>query len=969
MAASLVMLSEQDGARRRTMEKAMRVMQLLHNDVPYNAEDSDPSDRIATAAIRRVPIDAQASPRQQQPSHRRGSSRVSLQHSAEFGYEITTPNLRASRTASDSSFSGSKSSPSPRLAASRSSSSASTRSPNSSDEPLTPVPPYHRPLDPPSQARRRPQIRLDAASTSALESLSSLRRSSSSSSSSGGSKQATSTGGFNKSQSLGSDTTSSVTPRTPRTPHGARHASLVSGSPALAPPQGVATSPRRPIPLGAAAGVPQSRRLRHHDTWHGESLDRAVIPKARADVPCLSHHLSPRELPRQKHHQSAAASREQRAEPAPCSHHPHHHHHHPSPRVSRGAIPSRGMCKSRSDPALMDLAESPNLPGGAPAGDIAAVESSPTDPSILRAAPQASRRPNGNPNGRIRRPAALVIDCDAADDGDDLSSPPKSARAPPTSAGSAAWNHKHSEVGSSPSLRPLNPHGATRDAGREPARTAADSSPRFPCAIPSPRLTHPVSPAANQRLPRQPASPSVGSTSAVQAARGRRRIGDDQPFSRRVSRFHTWDSEQLNDEPTPQIAVTPAPVPPSCPEPRRNGGFLGRRYAGIQSDGCRRQVNGGNYDDGGGAHTVSPHGYPPMMSHSQSIDLAHSLPLARSPTHSPSCSHAPQRFLAPSPSLPAPLPPRRSHQGGWGMPGGNEDMYGGEVRGAQGRGREEAAGAADTMWHLGQQEGGWDGVAEEAIWEDECEGPEVWAMMEWQKGVEEAEAELWLGGLAGQEETEETGDGPVIHHPHTQAHQQYGAPPPHIGDGPFGYQSAEAYPQHPILVRDCSDHGQPQAEATEGRDAQRSGRDAEAEGVKAAESRGSTKSGSSGVGSVVKPKSKLQRSLSDDDEEEDQPKDARPTRDEGSRQQQQRKKVLLQRSLSDDSDDHGGASGRKVGKKGRDMVEGKAKRGGERKELKGGAKGLVMRVGSKQDPEKGARGEGKPKKQRNKSFV
>ncbi|CAI5977136.1 unnamed protein product [Closterium sp. NIES-65] len=294
---------------------------------------------------------------------------------------------------------------------------------------------------------------------------------------------------------------------------------------------------------GAAAtrlAVPQSRQLRHNDTWHGESLDRLAIPRARTDVTRPSHHLSPREAPRLQLPGAAAGPGGQLAEPASSgsSHHPSPRlqlpravtnpggqraepascaPHHPSPRSSGGRAATRGTLKSGSDPDLAaresSFANSTTLTRVMPS----AVAADSDTRAMLHAQPQ---RPSDRARGstttlsrQIPRPAALVIDCDAGDD-DDVAELPLSARnhhASPAShtrqrrdrrsPGGPGANHSDSPRGTTVGkAQGGRAHGGRRSAvaqtsppsSASPLDPASPSptSPRFPCA-PFPRAPFP----------------------------------------------------------------------------------------------------------------------------------------------------------------------------------------------------------------------------------------------------------------------------------------------------------------------------------------------------------------------------------------------------------------------------------------------------------------------------------------------
>ncbi|CAI5507671.1 unnamed protein product [Closterium sp. Naga37s-1] len=652
--------------------------------------------------------------------------------------------------------------------------------------------------------------------------------------------------------------------------------------------------------------VPQSRRLRHNDTWHGESLDRVSIPRARTDVARSSHHLSPREAPRLQLHHAAAGPGGQRAEPASCA------PHHPSPRSSGGGAATRGILKSGSDPDLAtresNFAKSTSLTRVMPSANAAAVDTRP----VLQAQPQRPDRVSGPTttlSRQIPRPAALVIDCDAGDY-DDVAEPPLSAK-----------NHHASPANHSRQLRdrrsPAEPGAKHRDSprgatveraqgGRRSAVAQASSpsstspldpaypsatSPRFPCAIPSPRLIPMAVPTAYQQSPRQQVLPTASlggispaihrqstiatSSPAGQMERrrqehatergGQRRGSNGGGGSRRqLSRFHTWDSVQLDGEPTPQI--TPPPVPPSCREHRPRRGFSGRQHVEVQSEqpwaegadweeGDWRGADGGGAGGGVAQASAAPHAATPCTgpvtrcrSHSlhlmqpavaehplaqhaiaEHLAAQHPIPqhliaghaMSEDPTARHCHTHSLDRRPAPSTLLPDCRLPRR------------------------------AACDERTVRHARAVSHGGQGLAVQRVGEMAGAGEN----MRWVGGGE------W-GGRAG-----------------TQV--QHAAFVPDLGDGPRRKQTRKTDSfQHCSAVGDDSK----QRTRPPGRsNGQGSGEDADAGGVRGSESKGSFKS-------REKPKSKLQRSLSDDDEEEEQAEVVRPSRDRSSKAVQQGKK-------------------------------------------------------------------------------
>ncbi|CAI5507670.1 unnamed protein product [Closterium sp. Naga37s-1] len=519
------------GPRKQLAEKAARVMQLLDNDV----DESDLKLRVTTGPPRRAPVAAQASPRQQLSSQRRGGPRLSLQLSEGHECDLPTPNHAR---ASNSSF-GKPPSASPRLAASQSCGSASTGSPDGSQSRGHGVA-----LRVDTLGRHVSTIR-HSASTSVLESapLSSVRRSSSSGGLSG---QATKTTRHGENHHRGAaDATHNAA--------GATNPSAAARAPPLSRP-GLKSSS---VGSAAASNVPQSRRPQHYDTWHGESLDRVPIPRVQTVGSVVaarsSHHLSPRESPRlQLHHPGG-----QRAEPTSCT------PHNLSPRSSSGTAAIHGTPKSRSDP------------------DFGGVDKRPVLQAPLRqlSSDLGTRGPTRTLSRQIRRPS----DDDAPEPfvTNHHASPVDHSRQRCDTRGpaglGASYDHfpASSTVGRAERGRMSAVAQAYSpfDASSPPASPSA-SSPRFPCSIPSPRPIAVTSPAAYQQSPRQlMTSTSVGSGSPG-PARQEGRGGDGRHrSSQQLSSFDSWDdSEPLYDDPTLQIT----------PSPRSRLGFSGRQHAEIQ---------------------------------------------------------------------------------------------------------------------------------------------------------------------------------------------------------------------------------------------------------------------------------------------------------------------------------------------------------------------------------------------------
>ncbi|CAI5532203.1 unnamed protein product [Closterium sp. Naga37s-1] len=578
---------------------------------------------------------------------------------------------------------------------------------------------------------------------------------------------------------------------------------------------------------GAAATrleVPQSRQLRHNDTWHGESLDRLAIPRARTDVARSSHHLSPREAPRLLLPRAAAGPGGQRTDPASCA------PHHPSPRSSGRGAATRGILKSGSDPDLAaresNFAKSTTLTRVMPSAIAAAVDTRP----LLQAQPQRpsnrARGPTTTLSRQIPRPAALVIDCDAGDD-DDVAEPPLSAKNHHTSPASHTRQRRDRRSPAAPgaSHQDQFPVGGTT-VGRaqrgqcsavaqapsassasplDPASPSA-TSPRFPCAIPSPRLIPMAAPTAYLQSPRQQVLPSAslgGSSPAIHRQstiatgspaghmerrrqepgterRGQRRGSNGGGSnSRQLSRFHTWDSALLDDEPAPQI--TPPPGPPSCREHRPWRGFSGRHHAAEQSeqpwaegaDWEERDWRGGVAGGAGGgvaqaaaaAHAASPCTGPVTRCRSHSLHLMqpslvehplarhaieehlvaqHPIPqhlvaghtMAEDPTARQCHAHSVGRRPVPSTLLPDCRLPRRAACDERTVRHARAVSHGGGGLGVQREG--EMAGAGENMrWVEGK--GG--GEVQATSWKEEGELGGMEAMGGWQRGVEAADME------------------------------------------------------------------------------------------------------------------------------------------------------------------------------------------------------------------------------------
>ncbi|CAI5528373.1 unnamed protein product [Closterium sp. Naga37s-1] len=529
---------------------------------------------------------------------------------------------------------------------------------------------------------------------------------------------------------------------------------------------------------------------------------------------------------------------------------------------------------------------------------------------MLQAQPQrpdGARGPTTTLSRQIPRPAALVIDCDAGVD-DDVAEPPLSAK-----------NHHASPASHSRQLRdrrsPAEPGAKHRDSprgatvgrvqgGRRSAVAQASSpsstssldpaypsatSPRFPCAIPSPRLIPMAAPTAYQQSPRQQVLPtaSLGGISpaihrqstiatgspAGQMERRRQEPGTERggqrrgsncggSSSRQLSRFHTWDSVQLDGEPTPQI--TPPPVPPSCREHRPRRGFSGRQHAEVQSEqlwaegadweeGDWRGADGGDAGGSGGggvaqaaagAHAAAPCTGPRGM------------PSQRTPLHA-------DRTL----TLSTAALPRRAACDERTVRHARAISHGSAGVGVQRV--AEIAGATENAQWVGEECGG---LVQTIPWKEEGDWGDMEAMRGWQGDVEGAGLEC--GGVERH--------GPIL------VQVQHAALVPDLGDGPLRNPKREADSfQHRSTVVDSLEASKQQSRPRGRPDGQRSSEDADAGGVRGSESKGSSKR-------REKPKSKLQRSLSDDDEEEEeQAKVVRPSRDDSSRRKQQGKKGAL----------------------------------------------------------------------------
>ncbi|CAI5463168.1 unnamed protein product [Closterium sp. Yama58-4] len=923
----------------------MRVMQLLDNDKPCNAVESDPSARITTGPTRWIPVGAQPSPRQQLgiPSHRRGPPRLSLQLSEGYEYDVTTPNSRASRTPSSWSFSsGSKSSSaSPRLAASLSSSSVSTGSPNNSSAES----PYNRPLDSPSYSRRPTQIRHDivaanghvgairhSASTSALEPPSSVRRSSSGTAA----RRKTKTSRENYPE--GPDQLGAARARATDISSSADTRAAARAQPGL----------RMSSETGGGAAtrltVPQSRRLRHNDTWHGESLDRVAIPRARTDVVRSSHHLSLREAPRLQLHHAATSPGGQSAEPASCA------PHHPSPRSSGGSAVTRGILKSGSDTDLAaresNYAKSTTLTRVMPSTIAAAVDTR----YVLKAQPQPpndrARGPTTTQSRQIRRPAALVIDCDAGDD-DDVAEPTLSARNHHASPASHSRHRRERRSSAGPGANHHDqlPAGVTTvgraQRGRRSAVAQASSpssaspldstspsptSPRFPCGIPSPRLLPLATPTAYQQSPRQQLQPSTslgGSSPAIHrqstiatgspssqpaATRGQRKGGDSQgsssSSSRQLSRFHTWDNALLDGEPSPQI--TPPPVPPSCREHRPRRKFSGRQNAEVPSE--QLWAEGADWEegdwrgaDGGGAHAVAatahaaaPHTGPVTRWRSHSLQDVQP-PVAEHPMAEHGIAEHLVAFQDPIAQHPIPehaIKEDRTARHRCSCTLDRRPAPSASLPDCRLLRRpacdKRAARHARGGSHGGagvhvQRADGIDGAGVNAQWVGKED--EDWGIVQETPWKVEDEGEDVEAMRRWEWDAEGAGleRGGVERHGSMLSHAQHAALVPDLRDGPTGYQqSAPAVESLEGSKQQIRPRGRP--------DGQKSSENAGAGEVRGSESKGSSKS-------KEKPKSKLQRSLSDDDEEEEQAKAVvRPSRGDSGRPKQQRKKGALRKA-------------------------------------------------------------------------